>query len=196
MTEEHVARLYLARHGRTPLNAAGLLRGRLDPPLDAEGRAEAVRLGSALGDAGVRLVVASPLQRAVDTARPVAERAGLEVEIEPRLIDRDYGSWAGRSRTEVVERWGSLDRAPGVEPVDEVAERALEALADLAERVRGAAAVAVSHEAVNRAVLSLLDPTFGDADQVPQATGSYNLFERLGDTWSVLSVNNLPGLHS
>ncbi|MBO0747342.1 MAG: histidine phosphatase family protein, partial [Acidimicrobiaceae bacterium] len=60
---EGASRLYLARHGRTPLNAAGVLRGRLDPPLDEEGRAEAARLGSALGGVGVRLVVASPLQR-------------------------------------------------------------------------------------------------------------------------------------
>lgn len=189
---EGVCRVYLARHGRTPLNAAGLLRGRLDPALDAEGRAEAVRLGRALGDAGVDLVVASPLRRAVDTARPVAERAGLGVEIEPRLIDRDYGSWAGRTREDVVERWGSLDRAPGVEAVAEVAERALEALMHIAERARAGAAVAVSHDAVNRAVLSLLDPGLGDPDHVPQATGCYNVLEHRGGAWSVLSVNNVP----
>ncbi|MCL2394516.1 MAG: histidine phosphatase family protein [Acidimicrobiaceae bacterium] len=189
---EGVACVYLARHGRTPLNAAGLLRGRLDPPLDDLGRAEAARLGSALADAGVRLVVASPLQRAVDTARPVAERAGLEVEIEARLIDRDYGSWAGQPRQAVIDRWGSLDRAPGVEAGGEVAERALQALADIAERARGAAAVVVSHDAVNRAVLSLLDPSLGDPEAVPQATGCYNVLERRGETWSIRSVNNIP----
>lgn len=186
------SRVYLARHGRTPLNAAGVLRGRLDPPLDDEGQAEAVRLSLALADAGVTLVVSSPLRRAVDTARPVAERVGLEVEIEPRLIDRDYGSWAGRSRQDVALEWGSLDRAPGVEPADGVARRALEALVDIALRVQGAAALAVSHDAVNRAVLSLLDPGLGGADQVPQATGCFNVLERHGGRWSVLSVNDVP----
>jgi broad specificity phosphatase PhoE len=193
MVDESVARVYLARHGRTPLNAAGVLRGRLDPPLDEVGREEALRLGSALGEADVRLVVASPLQRALDTARPVAVRAGLEVETDPRLIDRDYGSWAGQPRQAVIDRWGSLELAPGVEAGREVAERALAALEDVAVRVRGAAAVAVSHDAVNRAVLSLLAPGLGADDQVPQATGCYNVLERRGNGWSVVSVNNTPG---
>ncbi len=64
--------VYLVRHGQTALNAASVLRGRLDPPLDAVGLREARALGETF--AGVRLaaVVTSPLARARATGEPIA----------------------------------------------------------------------------------------------------------------------------
>ena len=120
--------IYLARHGETPLNAAGLLRGRLDPPLTAKGQTQAEALADALQGEDIHLIITSPLQRAVATARPLAERIGVTVEIDQRFNDRDYGVWAGISRDEVEARWGSVDNAPGVEPVDAVLGRVLEGL--------------------------------------------------------------------
>ena len=115
--------VYLARHGRTELNAAGLLRGHLDPPLDTTGQQEAKALAAAIATFRPSLVVASPLRRAVETARYIAEECGLEVEIDDRLIDRDYGPWAGHSLEEVTAEFGSVDAAPGVEPRDVVRSR-------------------------------------------------------------------------
>ena len=188
-----LARIYLARHGRTALNAAGALRGHLDPPLDAVGRQQAEWLGVALGDRGVRLVVASPLRRAVETAQAVATRAHVGVEIDPRLIDRDYGRWAGQSKEAVAAQWGSLDDAPGVEPSAEVRARAWEALADIARQARGEVAVVVSHDAVNRLTLATLGSGLGDPDQFPQETGCFNTLDYLDGHWTVLSVNAVPG---
>ena len=51
--------VYLVRHGQTPLNESGALRGLLDPALDETGREQARRLGEALGSRGPALVVAS-----------------------------------------------------------------------------------------------------------------------------------------
>ena len=90
--------LYLLRHGRTRLNAAGLLRGRLDEPLDAVGQREAVALAEAFAAVAADVVVSRPLQRASDTAAAVAHRLCLSVVVERGLIDRDYGPWAGTSR--------------------------------------------------------------------------------------------------
>ncbi len=188
-----VARIYLARHGRTALNAAGALRGHLDPPLDAVGRQQAEWLGAALGDRGARLVVASPLRRAVETARAVASRAHVDVEIDPRLIDRDYGQWAGRPKEAVEAQWGSLDDAPGVEPAAEVRARAWEALADIARQAQSEVAVVVSHDAVNRLTLATLDPGLADPDQLPQETGCFNSLDYRGGRWTVVSVNEVPG---
>lgn len=185
-------RIYLARHGRTPLNAAGVLRGRLDPPLDQIGRRQAQCLGATLGPLGITVIVASPLRRAVETAAAVATQAGLSVETDVRLIDRGYGQWAGTRKELVEAQWGSLDSAPGVEPADEVRARAWEALNDLARRAAGGIALAVSHDVVNRLALVTVDPLLGDPALLPQETGCFNTLEEAGGRWTVVGINDMP----
>src|SRR5205085_6042275 len=97
------------------------------------------QIGTALGCRGLSAVVASPLLRARQTAHPVADRAGLHVVTDPCLTDRDYGQWTGTSRESVIARWGSVDRAPGVEPRSVVAGRAVEGLTGIARRSLGGA---------------------------------------------------------
>lgn len=185
-------RIYLARHGRTPLNAAGVLRGHLDPPLDQVGRRQAEWLGDALGCRGITVIVASPLRRAVDTAAAVARRAGLSVETDVRLIDRGYGRWAGMRKEAVEAQWGSLDDAPDVEPAEEVRTRAWEALNDLARRAAGGIAFAVSHDVVIRLALVTIAPDLGDPELLPQDTGCFNTLEETGGRWTVVSINETP----
>jgi glucosyl-3-phosphoglycerate phosphatase len=184
--------VYLARHGQTPLNESGVLRGLADPPLDEAGRDQAQRLGAALGPRGLRAVVSSPLLRARQTAQPVAERAGLEVATDQCLVDRDYGPWTGVSRDAVVAQWGSVDRAPGVEPRSAVAGRAVKGLSDIARRCLGGCVTVVSHDAVNRQVLAAFDAGLGDPDMIPQDNGCFNTLLWKGGGWAVLSVNELP----
>jgi broad specificity phosphatase PhoE len=184
--------VYLVRHGQTPLNAAGVLRGLLDPSLDETGRDQARRLGAALGPAMPSAVVASPLRRARQTAQPVADRAGREVATDRRLIDRDYGQWAGRSQESVAAQWGCVDDAPGVEPLPVVRDRAMQGLTEIARRGRGGTVVAVSHDAVNRQLLAAFDAGLGDPDEIPQDNGCFNTLELQGEEWVVLSVNQIP----
>jgi broad specificity phosphatase PhoE len=190
---QHVTTVYLARHGQTPLNESGVLRGLADPPLDETGQRQARRLGAALGVRSLSAVVASPLRRAMQTAAPVAERAGLEVVTDRCLVDRDYGPCTGVSKDEVVARWGSVDDAPGVEPAAAVRDRALAGLADIARRHPGGTVVVVSHDAVNRQVLAALDPGLGHPDNIPQDNGCFNTLELRDGTWTVCSVNEVPG---
>lgn len=185
--------IYLARHGRTPLNAAGVLRGRLDPPLDDVGREQARRLGATLSHLRLAVVVASPLIRAVDTAAAVAGPAGLAVERDARLIDRRYGRWDGTRKEDVEAEWGSMDNAPDVEPADEVRSRMLAALNDLAQRASGGNALAVSHDVPIRLSLVTMAPALGDPELVPQETGCFNILELAGGHWSVVTVNEVPG---
>lgn len=191
-----MALVYLARHGRTALNAAGALRGRLDPPLDDVGRLEAERLaGFVLGShARVVAVVASPLRRAIETARIVAEPRGWTVDLDSGLVDRDYGEWAGRSRDEVVARWGTLDAAPGVEDVARLRSRSRVALDAAAARAGDEdAVVVVAHDVVNRLLLVDVDPALAPPDALPQATGCCNVLERRSGRWSVSAVGVVPG---
>jgi broad specificity phosphatase PhoE len=184
--------IYLARHGRTELNAAAALRGLLDPPLDEVGRAEAEQLAAALAPFEPDLIVSSPLRRALETAWSVALELEIGVEPDDRLIDRDYGEWAGHPLDAVQAQWGNVDDAPGVEPRATVRSRALEALESVADRAESAAVV-VAHDAINRLLLATLDPIrFPDADAIPQRTACFNVLYRADGAWQVGRVDVIP----
>jgi len=184
--------VYLARHGQTPLNESGVLRGLADPSLDETGRHQAQRLGAALGPRGLAAVFSSPLLRARQTAQPVGKRAGLEVTVDQCLLDRDYGPWTGISRESVTDQWGSVDRAPGVEPRPTVRDRAVRGMTGIVQLHPGHTVVVVSHDAVNREVLAAFDAALGDPDTIPQDNGCYNTLEWRGGRWAVLGVNEIP----
>ena len=184
--------LYLVRHGRTRLNAAGLLRGRLDEPLDAVGQREADALAEAFAAVAADVVVASPLQRARDTAATVADRLGRPVVVVQGLIDRDYGPWAGTSRDDDLERrFGSIDQAPGVEPRARFDARVS---ATVQQLVAGHdVVIAVSHDAVIRSALAqLAADRSGARDDLRQPTGGWNRLDRTGGRWSVRVAGALP----
>lgn len=184
--------IYLARHGQTPLNESGVLRGLLDPSLDDVGHEQARRLAAELGPRRPSAVAASPLLRAMQTAQPVAEQSGLEVAADGRLVDRDYGQCTGQDKESVVARWGSVDAAPGAEPRSAVRSRALTALADIAQDAHDLPVVVVSHDAVIREILAALDPGLGDPDEIPQDNGYFNTLEYQDGRWAVLKINQCP----
>lgn len=180
--------IYLCRHGRTPLNVAGRLRGRLDPELDLVGVAEARDLASHLGGLGIERVITSPLRRAVQTAAPIAEAARVVLETDARLLDRDYGAFDGAAQAEVVAGYGSLDAAPGVEPADAVVQRA-QAVLDELVAATGGPVVVVSHDAVVRLVLDALAPIPIHGGHLPPRTGSWSLLRHEADGWQLVIAN-------
>jgi probable phosphoglycerate mutase len=149
-----VRRLLIWRHGRTEWNASGRFQGQLDPPLDAEGRAQAARTAPHLAAAlhgSTTLLVSSDLQRAVDTASALAPLIGVPVRVDERLREHGLGSWEGLTRDEVAEHhpgqyqdWLAGRPVPGRggEAQADVAARALAAVAELPP---AATAVLVTH---------------------------------------------------
>jgi broad specificity phosphatase PhoE len=140
--------LILVRHGQTSANAGGLLQGRMDLPLDDEGRVQAMRTGAHIRENFPHArVIASPLRRAVDTARAISD----EVEIDERFIELDYGQWDGRAMSEVdPAQWAQwrLDpmfRPPGGESLVELAQRVTPALEQLRSEAQERDVVVVSH---------------------------------------------------
>jgi broad specificity phosphatase PhoE len=146
--------LILVRHGRTAINAAGLLQGRIDEPLDDVGQQQAKAIAAALDP--VDRVVSSPLRRAVQTA----DELGLPVEIDPRWAELDYGSYDGKPVSEigaaVWERWRSdaTFRPPGGESLEEMVARVEPACLELLDAARDADVVVVSHVSPIKAVLA------------------------------------------
>jgi len=98
-------------------------------------------------------VYASPLERAMETAKPIAGRLGLRVRVERGLLECDFGAWTGaklgalRRRREwrTVQAFPSSFRFPDGESFVEMQARMLSTLDRLAQRHRGETFVAVSH---------------------------------------------------
>ena len=120
--------LILVRHGRTALNAAGKLQGRLDVPLDDVGRDQATAVANHVGP--VDELISSPLLRAVQTA----EAFGVPFEQDERWVELSYGRFEGMSSTEAMsaEAWEHWRLDPNYVP------EGGESLVDLDERVRSA----------------------------------------------------------
>ncbi len=103
--------LILVRHGRTSANAAGLLQGRVDNELDEVGVQQAKQIAAALTRSDQRpdRIISSPLLRARQTAQATAELTGLDISIDERWAELDYGEWDGMPISEVQasdwQRW-------------------------------------------------------------------------------------------
>lgn len=154
--------IVLARHAHT--KSAGRCIGRTEVPLTPKGRKQAASLAESLVGTGFVRLCSSPLARSMDTLTPLAQWLDMELTVVPGLVEIDMGAWEGlafdvvRARfpeayAERGRRFGSF-RAPGGESFDDVADRALEALAELAAGPQPV--FAVSHAGVIRAVLCRL----------------------------------------
>lgn len=137
--------IIVARHGRTPANAAGQLLGRRDPELDALGRRQAEAIAAAL-PAGTR-VISSPLLRCRQTADAITP----DHETDDRLLEIHYGELEGTPVKDVpAETWanwrGDNSWAPaGGESHDDLAARVWELLDELAPEAVDHDIVLVSH---------------------------------------------------
>lgn len=96
---------FVLRHGQTDWNVQARLQGSTDIPLNDTGRAQARLAAELLEGLGITRIVASPLSRALETARIVGERLALTPDIDERLIERNFGLFEGLTIDEVrVER--------------------------------------------------------------------------------------------
>jgi len=153
-------RVYVARHGETTWNLAGRYQGRRESALTPLGMRQAFALAGAMEEAAVERVVSSPLLRCTATAQPAAERAGVSVETDDRLIEIAHGTWEGRLRDEIAANDPVRYRAWREDPAH-VQFDGGESIADVLQRWRdfaaafrpGVPALLVTHDAVVRAAL-------------------------------------------
>jgi broad specificity phosphatase PhoE len=196
--------LHLLRHGRTAANAGGLLLGRLDPPLDAEGErqaaAAAARLASSV--APPSRIVSSPLARCRATAALVAGAlGGVEVEVDERWLELDYGELDGMALTEVPPATWSAWRAdlawapPGGESLVDLGRRVRSACVDLAAFAADHDVVVVSHVSPVKAAVAW---ALGVGDEVTWrlfvAPASLTRIAVRGPTASLHAFNDLAHL--
>ncbi len=133
--------------------------------LNSEGLRQAAILGEVLKQRySLDAIVSSPLERAIETARPIAEAQNKSVLIEPRLTEIDFGNWVGKSFDELhgcdewqdFNRQRSLRNAPGGESMTEVQSRSWRAIETFTATLEDGSTIAfVSHGDVIRCLLLL-----------------------------------------
>ena len=129
------------RHGTTEWNEADRIQGWAPVGLSERGRTEAARVADALVERhAVDAVVASDLARTVETAEPIAAAAGVELETDPRLRERDFGVFQGLSSGDFFERFPAFDLLESGRDAAERAPESGESWLAVRERVREAAA--------------------------------------------------------
>jgi probable phosphoglycerate mutase len=155
-----MARLLLVRHAPTA-ETGTRLTGRLPGvSLTEEGRLAAKRLAERLADHRVAAVFTSPLARTAETAAEIAAVHRLQPVVDERLLEVDYGKWAGRTLTSLrrLKAWRTVMVAPSRmrfpegESLLEAQTRAVSACEDIA--ARKGTVVAVTHADIIKAVVS------------------------------------------
>lgn len=86
----------LVRHGETDWNREGRYQGKLDIPLNANGRDQAAKLAAGLASLKLDAAYSSHLMRAHETAQTVCAKRGLEVFKEPGFAEINHGDWEGK----------------------------------------------------------------------------------------------------
>jgi probable phosphoglycerate mutase len=204
VTDRDATRLYVARHGATPLTAEDRFSGDEGVELSDEGRRQAALLGERLRGEGIAAVYASPLSRAMDTARIIGAACGAGIEPIARegLREIRHGHWEGKRRAEVESRFAEEYAAWEADPFTFAPEggesgvqalaRALPVIREIVTRHTGARILVVSHKATIRLLLSSLlgIDARGYRDRLDQAPAALNVLDFKGPVRARLMLFN------
>ncbi|MBP2364704.1 histidine phosphatase family protein [Pseudonocardia parietis] len=179
--DDGAVRLVLVRHGRTPSNVRHALDTKVPgPSLDEVGHGQAREVAGLLTDWPVRAIHCSRATRARETAAPIADALGLDLQLLPGAHEVFVGDLDNRTDDEaretfddVFEAWweGDVDRRmPGGESARAVWDRFLPDIAAVMDGVTSGAVVVVSHGAAIRLLtLALLGGRDGSGSGRPDA---------------------------
>jgi len=182
-------RLYLVRHGATPLTAEDRFSGAENVHLSEEGRAQAIQLTHRLEDDKIAAIYCSPLDRTLETARFIAKPHGLTPMPIDALREINHGHWEGLSRKEVEEKFPDEYTAWEADPFTfapeggesgiSVLARALPVIREVVVNHKDQNALVVSHKATLRLVISSLlgFDARGYRDRLDQAPACLNILD-------------------
>ena len=143
--------IYLVRHGETIDNARQIMQGQTQGCLNERGREQAQQVARRLADEPIDAVVASDLQRAIQTAEIIAAPHGLSVSTTPLLRERDWGSFTGR----FIPDLKGVVWPDDIESEQSLLQRAADFLQYITTTYPGKRVVAVGHGIINKAILAV-----------------------------------------
>lgn len=199
-----MTRIVLVRHGQTGWNigAGGVrFRGRTDLALDETGLAQAQALAERLSDFPIAAIYSSPLQRAVQTAKPIAERLGISIQPISGFIDINYGDWQGKTPEEVAEDHPDVYRMwldkphlvefPNGESLAKVRIRTVAALEELIARHKDQTILLMAHQVVNKVLIcAMLGLDNSHFWRIRQDNGCINIFEYQEEMSTAVLIND------
>lgn len=192
----HAPSLLLVRHGETEWNREGKIQGILDSPLTDRGKAQARVNAELLKTFGITNLLSSPLGRAADTTRIMANIMDAEHTFDSRLKERDCGVWGGLTWEEAEGSHPAIWRArsddpyrfspPGGESLVQVEPRIHALLNDIDARIfelapKGRRLALVTHGITMRVLLKCLldlDPGFVSRIRCPNDVVYEVIFNR------------------
>ena len=152
-------KLYVVRHGETIWNAENRVQGVSDIPLTDKGRLDATLLKDLVKEINVDVVIASPLDRAIETAEILTD-GKLPINTDDRIKERDWGLNEGANIDE-VDRWDCWDvilntKVQNIESIQDFMYRVSSFLEDIKVRYKDKKVLVVTHSAVIRVIHYLL----------------------------------------
>ena len=154
-------KLFVARHGETEWNALNKVCGRMDLPLTENGLRQAQLLADRTEKLKIDLIISSPMLRARQTAMPAAQRLGLPVLTDERLIEQNYGIYEGVDRKDpgfLGNKRQFAYRYPGGESMMDVAYRVYALLEELKRDTQSRGVLLVCHGGVCRVIRTYFEP--------------------------------------
>jgi broad specificity phosphatase PhoE len=182
-------RLYLVRHGATPLTMEDKFSGAEGVHLSEQGRQQAEHLAERLQDRQIAAAYSSPLDRAVETAEILIKSHELKLVKVDGLREISHGHWEGMTRREVeayyAEEYTAWEEDPftfapeGGESGISVLSRALPAIREIVVRHKDQSVLVVSHKATLRLLISSLlgFDARGYRDRLDQAPACLNIVD-------------------
>lgn len=101
-----MTRIYFIRHGETDWNSAGRYQGWTNIPLNDSGREQARLLAERFQDVPLDAIYTSPLDRAYDTAKAVAEKKDMKAIPDEHFKEINFGQWEGGTVQELGDKYG------------------------------------------------------------------------------------------
>lgn len=196
MRSESKTHIYLIRHGETDWNVARRIQGHSDIPLNQTGREQALRLAERLQYIPISRICSSDLQRAVETAQPLAQRLGLSVHRFSELRERHYGEWEGKNYEEVraempdVNEWTEQNRRYNIETFSSMQQRGMNCLRSIIREDTSGHLVVISHGGMLNALLH--DMSRGEHGTGKTRWGNTALthVEYAADEWVLHAIND------
>jgi broad specificity phosphatase PhoE len=148
-------KIYVTRHGESETNAQNLCCGRWDVDLTEEGIKQAGGLAAKLANCKIDAIISSPLKRAKKTAEIIAKQHGLDVLVDDRLTEMDYGIYEGGLRTAPEFRCARVQfvkRIPNGESNFQVGQRIFNAMDDIKKRYQNQTVLIVGHAGICRMI--------------------------------------------
>lgn len=184
----------IIRHGETDANRNFIVQGRMDNPLNKNGIEQARKTGLYLRDnhETFDVFITSPLKRAFDTAKIIAQTLGQSkpVNINFDLIERNFGDYDGKQIDEDYQRLILSDAIPNIEKNHILENRVIGALDVIVRKYEGKNVLIVAHSHVIKAILIKFLPGFTYTSFL--ANCSINLLTWDNGVYTVLRHNINP----